>query len=311
MSAKAWDIVGLGVSTLDFLQVVENFPSREGILRSEASALQGGGPVSTALVCAKRLGARCAMIDGLGTDWRGDLVFQDYSHHGVETRYLLRRPDTSTTLATVLCRKRDGQRSIVYSPGTAPELSEAELPLEVLGETAFLHLNGRHWPTCIEAARVAKAAGAQVSFDGGADRFKPEHQRLLALTDFLIVAQDYAEKLAGQAGEVDLLLDILLETGAHTVGITAGEKGSWFATSGGERFHQPAYPVTVVDTTGCGDVFHGAFLFALSQGRTTRDSARFASAAAALNATALGGRGGLPTCAEVDSLITSQPSLHP
>ena len=93
---------------------------------------------------------------------------------------------------------------------------------------------------------------------------------------------------------------------ADIVGITDGEDGSWFATTKGESFHQPAFPVApVVDTTGCGDVFHGAFLFARNRGDEWASCARIASAAAALNATALGGRGNLATLAEVESLIAS------
>ena len=92
--------------------------------------------------------------------------------------------------------------------------------------------------------------------------------------------------------------------GAKIAGITDGANGAWFATENGDDvFHQAAFPVSVVDTTGCGDVFHGAFLFAHSRGWSIRDCARFASAAAALNATALGGRGKIATLGEIGEFL--------
>ncbi|MEM6280287.1 MAG: PfkB family carbohydrate kinase, partial [Verrucomicrobiota bacterium] len=99
-------------------------------------------------------------------------------------------------------------------------------------------------------------------------------------------------------------LEVLASSGAPLVGITDGSEGSWFRTEGAEVFHQPAFPVeNLVDTTGCGDVFHGAFLSTVLSGRSWRDCAEFASAAAAISASALGGRGKLPSESEVQDLI--------
>ncbi len=106
----------------------------------------------------------------------------------------------------------------------------------------------------------------------------------------------------------------LLDAGAGLVvprriaGVTCGDRGSWFATSDGDEFHQPAFtppnPPGVVDTTGAGDVFHGAFSFGLAQGWDPRRCARFASAVAALKCTRLGGRAGIPTCAQAEQLAS-------
>ena len=123
------------------------------------------------------------------------------------------------------------------------------------------------------------------------------------MVDILVVAADFAAKLSG-SDDRDEQLKALSKWGASVAGITEGAEGSWFLTGEGERFHQPAFPVDpVIDTTGCGDVFHGAFLFAANRGDSWEDCAALASAAAACNAGALGGRGHLPTISEAERYL--------
>jgi len=302
MTQPVFDIVGLGMSMIDLLQVVEDFPSGPGVTGVKKSRLMGGGPVPTALCSASRLGAKCAVIDRIGADWRGDLVAAEYERYGVDHSRLILEEGKSTTFGSVLVRERDGERHVVFSPGDFTPLETEELPRELLESAVILHLNARHWPACLEAARIAKEAGAKISFDGGANRYESKFQELLPTVDILIVARDFAERLSDSTDRM-AQLDALSHWNAEVVGVTDGAEGSWFR-AGEEEFYQAAFPVSpVVDTTGCGDVFHGAFLSALSRGEHFRTCARFASAAAALNAGALGGRGNLAPLEEVQSLI--------
>lgn len=297
------DLLGLGMSILDSIQVVDRFPAEAGVTRVARSALMGGGPVPTALCAASRLGAKAAMIDRIGDDWRGGRIRAEYAKFGVDTTFLYDEPNRRCSFGTVLVREGDGERHLIFEEGDFTSLAVADLPREALLACRILHLNGRHWPACLDAARLVREGGGLVSFDGGAQRFASKHLELLPLIDILIVASDYAGCLAGAIPRVGQL-EVLAGSGARLVGITDGAAGSWFLTKEGDRFHQPAFPVAeVVDTTGCGDVFHGAFLFALLRGDGPREAARLASAAAALNAGALGGRGHLPGWAEVETLL--------
>ncbi|WP_224962235.1 carbohydrate kinase family protein [Geomonas subterranea] len=301
-----YDVVGLGVCTMDLLMVVDELPGGELVQRAHASALAGGGPVATALVALARLGARAAMLDLVGGDLIGRMILTELGAEGVDTAGMVIDAGSTSSQASVLVRKRDGARAIAFAPGSSGELSPRMMNETMIRSARILHLNGRHWQACLAAARVARDAGVLVSFDGGSHRFRPEHRELLPLVDICIVAQEYAASCTGKSSP-ELAAEALLGYGPQLVAVTSGTRGSFILSHAGEAFHQPAYEVEgVVDTTGAGDAYHGGFLFAVSRGLSLKDSARYASAAGALNTRALGGRAALPTLAELESFIAAR-----
>jgi sugar/nucleoside kinase (ribokinase family) len=297
------DVVGLGVCTLDLAMVVDELAGGEVVQRADASALQGGGPVATALVALARLGSRTAMLDRIGDDWRGAQIKEELEREGVDTDHLLIEAGRTSSIASVLVRKRDGARSIVYSPGNAAPLLPADLPSGLIASAKCLHLNGRHPAACLAAVRSAKACGVTVSFDGGAHRYAAESRELVALSDVCIVARHFACCFAG-VEEVEAAAQALLASGPRLVVVTGGMQGSWIF-SREETFHQPAFPMSAaVDTTGAGDAYHGGFLYGMVNGFSLRSCALLGSAVAALNTRRLGGRAGLPTLAEARDFLT-------
>lgn len=298
------DVVGLGVSVMDVVQRVDHFATGEEIQRALDVVIQGGGPVATAIVTLARLGARVAMVDVVGDDWRGELILQEFQREGVCTDHIWQAAGCDSALACVLVRRDDGARTIVYHPGTMPELSPSELPRALIESARFLHLNGRHWGACLQASAWAREAGVRVSFDGGAHRYRPKMKELVPLTDICIVARDFARRYTGEI-DVQKAAAMLLQQGPSLVVITDGVRGSWVCSRDSGTFHQPAYLLPdVVDTTGCGDSFHGAFLFGLLKGMGLEETASLASAVAALNSQRLGGRGWLPTLEEVRAFLS-------
>lgn len=303
-SSERFDIVGLGGSVLDILKLVDHFPAQEEVQRALDMAIEGGGPVATAMVTLARLGARVAMLDVVGDDWIGTLIRDGFDREAVCTDYIPIRKGYTSSLACVMVNESDGVRSIVFSPGTARDLTPAEIPRAAIEAAQILHVNGRHWEACIQAIAWAKEAGVRISMDGGASLFRPELRQLVALTDICIVARDFAETYSGET-VIEEAARALLEAGPGLVSITDGTRGSWIYTARGEAFHQPAYQVPdVVDTTGCGDSYHGAFLFGLLRDMSLRETAALASAVAALNTQCLGGRAGLPTLQQVKSFLS-------
>lgn len=298
-----YDVIGLGVSTVDLLQIVDEFPGQELVQKACQSTLQGGGPVATAIVTLARLGSRTAMIDTLGDDWRADLILEEYRREGVPTNHIKIEPDATSSIASILVRRRDGARTITFSPGSSRELETANLPIKAIAAAKILHLNGRHWNACLEAARVAQQNNVKVSFDGGAHRYRPELQELFPLLDICIVARQFAQQFAGVDSTTKAALR-LLNAGPELVVITEGTNGCWVFAKNDRDFHQPAFRIKdVLDTTGAGDVFHGAFLHGIIANLDLNKTAQFASAAAAMSTRYLGGRAGIPSYHEVEAFI--------
>jgi sulfofructose kinase len=292
---EPFDVVGLGTAVLDVVHQVDRFPEQEEVQSALAVAVSGGGPVATAMVTLARLGARVAILEVVGDDWCGDLIREEFRREGVCTDYLVRAEGCTSSLASVWVTRGDGSRTIVCHHGTKPEYSPDKLPREAIQSARYLHLNGRHREAWFVACGWARDAGVKVSFDGGKSLFQPELRDLVPLTDICIVARDFAANYTGYL-EIGPAGQSLLKEGPEVVVITDGAQGSWVFGQKGLAFHQPAYLLPqVVDTTGCGDSYHGAFLFGLLKGMNLEGAAALASAVAALNSQGLGGRSALPT----------------
>jgi sulfofructose kinase len=294
MTEQQLDVIGLGASTLDILTLVDHFPIKRENQQALAQTIEGGGPIATAMVAIARLGGKTAMIDSLGDDWAGALVKEGFQTENVSTDYIEVHPGYTTSTSNILVSAKDGARAIMWRPGSVPEVSLSELHKSAIRSAKIIHLNGRHWKACLEAVKLAKESNVRVSFDGGENRFRPELKTLLPQTDICIVAQDFAEHYTGEA-EISKSAGSLLKEGPEIAVVTDGINGSWVRTKAGLSVHQPAFlfPATV-DTTGCGDSYHGAFLVGLLKGFPVEKTAAFASAVAALNSQHLGGRSGLP-----------------
>jgi len=303
-SRRTIDVVGLGVSTLDFLQIVDELPGKELVQRANQSLLQGGGPVATAMVALSKLGSRTAMIDKVGDDWRGRLILEEFIKKRVSVDWIRIVRGATSSMTSILVRRSDGSRAITFSPGTAEELQPEELPEEIITDARILHLNGRHFNAAVKAAKFARACGVKVSFDGGAHRFREEFRDLVALSDICIVAREFSRSFSG-AEDDETAGRVLLETGPGTIVITAGAEGSMIIARGHKAIRQPAYNIeNPIDSTGAGDAYHGAFLHGVLMGLGVAECARLAAAVAALNTRMLGGRSGLPTFEEVESFMT-------
>jgi sulfofructose kinase len=306
MKKKQIDVIGLGAATIDMLTLVEHFPSRREVQQALAAVIQGGGPVATAMVAVSRLGGNASMIDSLGDDWVGQHILQDFQKEGVGIDMVEIHPRHTTSVSNILVSAGDGARAILHLPGSAPEPSLSESQKTAIQSAKILHITGRYWKACMHAIDLAKAQKVRVSFDGGADRFKPEMKALVPLIDICIVARDFAEKYTGETEPVKSVAAILQE-GPEIAIVTDGVNGSWICTKEGYFSHQPAFFFpNIVDTTGCGDSYHGAFLTGLVKGFSVENSAVLASAVAGMNTQHLGGRSGIPNFDEVMKFLSGR-----
>ncbi len=294
-----YDIIGIGVSTVDLLMVVDDFSSQEGVAQAQEVLLQGGGPVATAMVAAARLGSRTAMVDCLGDDWAGKRILGEFQTYGVATDFVEVRKGARSAISSIQVRRADGKRAIIFSPSSADEAEERNISWEEVGRAKIVHMNGRHFQTCLKSCSIAKHGQTMVSFDGGAGRFRPELLELLKSADIIIVSYEFGRVWLQVSDPVQMVKDIVSQ-GSRVAVVTQGERGCFVQGRGEKGFRQEAFAVPVVDTTGCGDVFHGAFLHVLAEGGDLRSAARMANAAAAIKAQKLGGRGYIPTREEVE-----------
>ncbi len=297
-----FDILGLGAVAVDDLLFVDRFPppdAKTTVLRRERHC---GGLTATALVAAQRLGARCAYAGVLGRDPISEFAIQAMAAEHIDLSQLRQteaaRPINSIVVIDQLRQTRNIFVDFNGVVGAAPDWP----PEEVIQGSRVLMVDPLGVPGMLRAAGIARAAGIPVVAD--LEATVRESVRLLDVVDHLVLSWDFAQAHTGAASPQQAAR-ALWQAGRQAVVITCGEQGAWYvaADEPDRAVHQPAFPVAVVDTTGCGDVFHGAYAVALVRGQGVSERVRFASAAAALKATRAGGQAGAPRLADVEQFL--------
>ncbi len=294
------DIVGLGMATLDVLMRVGEMTTWDVPQGITDFGLDGGGPVGTACVAAARLGARVGYVGTVGNDIVGELKTRFLAEYGVDLSRLVPVEEPEAQVVAVYVHEDTGER--VFS--ALKRFRSARMPVAALDRSyisaaRFLHLDGFFHDCAMQAAQWVHAAGGQVCIDcrrTDESTVPAQTIELLAHVDFLVCGSGFCQALTGEE-DIWAAGPAALGCGPQVVVETRGEAGS-FSFSEGRAFHTPAFEVEVLDTTGAGDVFHGAYLVALLHGWDLCLCAQFAAAAAALKCTKLGGRRGIPGFAE-------------
>lgn len=331
---KNIDIVGIGASTLDRFIVVDHYPTGREVQQVVSSTTDGGGPVATALAVAGKYGVRTAMIDSIGDDMVGRHILADFEKYNVNTNAIQVERGAKSGVATILVKQSTGERAVFFERSTATDPHFLEVHKQLIEDAYILHINGRHRQLMRSAIAVAKEAGTIISLDGGAQRYDEDMKAITEDSHIVIVARDYAEKYTG-ATNLEDACRIIHDRGALIAGVTDGANGSHFVWPDGTAYRCEPFPQkSIVDTTGAGDSFHGAFLANLahiinhmkgqetistskSHGASIRavelikhcahsdleKAAIFASAVASLNTQGIGGRSPLPTLQSVQELI--------
>jgi sulfofructose kinase len=302
MSDPGLDVVGLGYCSLDYLGIVPERPDFDTDTLSLGDfCVDGGGPVSTALVAATRLGLRTGYLGVFGDDEAGARLKIMFEAEGVDVSQLRIAPGCRSQVCMVLVESGTGRRSILCHRPTYPPLLLDDADRACVQTARALHLDAHHMGAAIRAAGWAREKGIPVFLD--ANRPRPGLDELIPLVDYLVTSATFASAYTGDPDRLSAQL-ALLALGPRAVVSTQGPDGcSWVSRDGGGR--APGFAVRAVDTTGAGDSFHGAFVFGVLAGWGLPRVARFANAVAALNCRKLGGRVGLPTLEETLSFMRS------
>ena len=288
------DIVGVGYSCLDILCTVEAYPPEDGSTHITHIDEQGGGATATALACASRLGQKTCLIGNIGNDDVSKEIVALLESDGVDCSKLVVRDDSFGLQSFVMVDPSKATRTKFPQKDVNPDIEWTNRLKRVIRDAKILHLDGTNHTNAMEAAKIAKECGTLVSLDGASLKEPNEvNLELAKLADILIMNYRYPLRVTGKNDYDDALLETASWGTAKIVIGTVGEKGCKAVIDGHVEYF-PAYPVKAVDTTGAGDVFHGAFLAGYLDGMELRDNIRFASAVAALKCTKPGARAGIP-----------------
>ncbi len=298
---KRFDVIGIGSCALDFLGIMPEFPKPDTKIQLLEFIQQGGGTVGTALVTLARLGATVSYLGQFGDDEPSNFLIRDFQKEGVDTSLILTKKGASVLTALVLVDKGSGKRTIFWTDKNRLLLPPKEVSPEIIEETKFLHIDEYDFPAALKGAKLAKEKGIKVIYDG--EHIVPKVEEILNFIDYAIVSKEFALNFTGKR-DVEEAGRKIHNKYRGVVCITMGENGSFTLNDEGS-FFQKAFKVKVVDTTGCGDVFHGAFIYGLLQNWDLKRGVKFASATAALKCRALGGRAGIPNRKEVEDFLLS------
>ncbi len=308
---KEFDVVGIGCCAFDIVVEVDRYPEADEKAPIRGMRFQGGGLVATGLIAVARLGGTCAYVGPLGDDYFAQFCVDDFAREGVETRYIRRVPGASVVIAIIVACPKAGTRMIVGTGEKNPVAVESDVPEDVILSARSLHIDNFQPAAALKAARIARSAGIPITIDlefGGRGV-----EDFLALADHIVVPVAFVRRRYGLESPAEGARALYEETapkGAKAAVVTAGARGSFAVWQDGAA-HQPAYRApAVVDTTGCGDVFHGAFALGLARGWPIERVLPFCSAVAALKCRKLGGRAGIPTEAEVREFLASAEPLE-
>ena len=287
-------VVGIGHATVDVFGVVPRYPQRDSKIELGEYSKQGGGPVATALCAAAALGIPASYVGKLGDDELGRYILDGLREFGVDCERVVITPGHSPTSFVVVDRET-ASRTIFYTRGDLQPLLPREVDLSVLADAKVLLVDGLQPEAQIAAAESAHERGITVLLDAGS--LREGMGELVALADIVIASERFASDLAPR-GEVEDSLRELAKMGPRVAIVTLGDAGS-IGLEGQKLVRQAAHEVDAIDTTGAGDVYHGAFAAALVRGYTLERAMQFASVAAGLSCQALGGRAGIPELDEV------------
>jgi sulfofructose kinase len=301
LAGERADVVGLGLNATDTVILVRDFPPLGGKERVTALSRQAGGQIATALVTCQRLGLKTRYIGKVGDDDAGQFQFESLRSEGVDVSHVRVAPGTPNQFGHIIVDQATGERTVFWDRHAALAVTPDELSREAVETSRSLHLDGCDVEACVIAAQWARDAGIPVIAD--LDTAYKQVERLFPFLDYLLASANFLPSATGQDDPFLVLEYMAREYRIKVPGMTLGRDGA-LVYSEGRFIYSPGFVVETVDTTGAGDVFHGAFIFGLLRGWPLDRLLDFSNAMAALNCMSLGARGGIRTEAEAMELMT-------
>lgn len=308
-----FDVVGVGLNATDTLILLPHFPSYGGKVPFEREILSPGGQVASAMVTCAQLGLRTKYIGTLGDDQRGVVQLESLRASSVNLDDIEIRANCPNQSAYILIDQTSGERTVLWNRNECLRIDPASITVEKITCARLLHIDGHDTPAVSRAAEIARRHQITVSVD--VDTIYPGFEGVLPNVDYLIASSDFPSRWTHEPDPFRALSMIQDEYGMRVAAMTLGADGS-LARVEGRFIYSPGFVVDAIDTTGAGDVFHGAFCYSVIESMPVREALEFSNAMAALNCTALGARGHIASLPEAQALMRggerrSNPEFQP
>lgn len=288
-------VLGIGINATDTVIRLPHFPAIDSKVEITATEIKAGGQVASAMVACRRWGLRARYAGKIGDDAAGDFQREEMDREDVQAHWITARGQSSQS-AVILVDEPTGERTVLWKRDPAIALRPDDIRREWLEGVSALLVDGHDTAAAAIAAQWARREGIPVAAD--LDNRYPGVEALLQFVDFPIASREFPGRLTGEQDLLAALPKMHARFKCHLTGATLGRLGV-IVWDGTQFLLCPGFRVDAVDTTGAGDVFHGAFLYGLVHRWEVKEILEFSCAAAALNCEALGARGGIRSLEEI------------
>jgi len=300
------DLVGVGLNATDMLIRLPNYPVLGSKVEFRSADILPGGQVATAVSACQQWGLRTRYVGKIGDDSAAAIHRAEFDRLGVET-HLVTASGCGSQQAVILVDDA-GERTVLWKRDNGLTLQPDELQREWIINARALHVDGHDTAAAAVAAGWARDAGLPVIAD--VDDLYPGVETLLGKIDYLITSRDIPGRLTGEPDLRQSLPAVRTLYGCRFTAATLGHEGV-LAWDGSQFHYAPAFLVKTLDTTGAGDIFHAGFIYGLLQNWPLPRQLDFACAAAALNCTAAGARGGIQSVENIQGMMATGARLAP
>ena len=299
------DLVGVGLNATDMMIRLPHYPALGSKVEFRSADILPGGQVATAVAACQQWGLRTRYVGKIGDDQAAAIHRAEFDRLGVEA-HLVTASGCASQQAVILVDDA-GERTVLWKRDNRLTLRPEELKQEWIINARALHVDGHDTAAAVVAAGWARDAGVPVVAD--LDDLYPGVEELLPKIDYLITSRDIPGRLTGDQDLRRSLPEVRSRYGCRLTAATLGHEGV-LAWDGSQFHYASAFHVQPLDTTGAGDIFHAGFIYGLLQDWPIQRQLDFACAAAALNCTAAGARGGIQSVENIEQLIGDSPR-HP
>ena len=296
---RPFQVVAMGLNAVDWICFLPHYPKHDSKTEIETLVRSGGGQTATAAALCARYGLQTRYIGRVGGDEVGRFSLRDLEKEPMDLSCVETIQGATNQMAIILVDRPTGERTVLWTRDSKLHYRPGELNRTWITAGQILHMDGHDPEACVEAAQWARESGMKISLD--VDKVQPGTEKVLEWADFAISSVDFVLQFSGRKSWREGLQEMAGVLPGF-VAVTLGRRGVGAAWNG-EIVEVAGFPVEPVDTTGSGDIFHGAFIYGLFQNWSVYYCLSFANAAAALSCTRRGARGGIPRLSQVFRLL--------